>query len=106
MKKHFTYRVVWKRKGLDRKTRRYETERGARRFIRLLGAEPWMAFPDQWPPFSNGPDDYFCCAGYQCDCQGISIRDHFIEAREGMPELEYVLIQSREVSKWPEEGVK
>lgn len=51
------YRVVWLRAGLRAKAkeRQFRTLKGAERFARLFGPEPWTAF-------GKKPDDYLCCS--------------------------------------------
>lgn len=96
-KSKLQYRVVWKRKEMPEKRKRYETRAGAERFATLLGPEPWKIT-------GRGPDEQFCCSGYMCACGGITVREHFINGRENIPEIEYALIMCRSVqfSDWGE----
>lgn len=93
----YQYRVVWMRKEFQRypKKRNYETERGARRFMTLLGPEPWLAFDP-----NAKPDDLKCCGGYECNCQGLTNKE-FNDAKE-WGEVEWVRLERRKVSEWGE----
>lgn len=99
------YRVVWKRRGLKRKSKRYMSLKAAERRVRLLGPEPWTALDVQ-------PDDYVCCRGEradrECGCNGETWREHLLGARNGamyegdggMPPIEYVHIEKRPLAAW------
>lgn len=90
MKARHQYRVVWKRKGLSEKKKRYERLAFAQRFVTLLGPEPWKAL-------GRDPDERFCCSGRECGCGGVTVREHFLQHRESYPALEYVRIDQREI---------
>jgi len=85
------YRVVWKRNDLKQKTKKYTTLRGAKRFMILLGDEPWKAF-------DHDPEDYICCSGSDCGCGGQTVRNHFL--RKDQPKIEFVRLEQREVGEW------
>lgn len=97
----YEYRVVWKRRGLDQKSKRYASLKGAERRARLLGPEPWTAF-------GVDPDDQYCCSGHECGCAGRTWREQLLETRkqamysddDGMPSIEYIRIEKRPVAKW------
>ena len=87
------FRVVWKRAGLIRKTRQYQTRRGAERFAGLFGPEPWLLF-------GKDPDALNCCSDPMCGCTGCTVREDHKERRALYPPLEYVRIESRPVGEW------
>ncbi len=87
------YRVVWKRQGLDRKTKVYATRRGADRFISLLGPAPWEGL-------GREPDELYCCSGHECGCGGGTVRDRMLEDRKDMPPLESISLEQRPVGQW------
>lgn len=97
----YEYRVVWKRFGFDRKTKRYATLPGAQRRVRLLGPEPWTAL-------GVDPDEKACCSGHECGCGGLTYREQMLADRNGryyptetpMPECEYIRIERRLLSPW------
>lgn len=95
------YRVVWKRVGQRRKSKRFATLAAAERRVLLLGPEPWKAY-------NMEPNDRWCCSGYQCACEGMTAREYLLEARskptqsgdDGMPAIMYVEIEERPVASW------
>ncbi len=87
------YRVIWKREGIRRKTRTYATRKAAERWMILLGPEPWKYV-------DLPPDEVSCCDGYQCDCQGASVREMFEADRKKIPPLEYLTLEKRPVGQW------
>ena len=99
------YRVVWKRRGLKRKSKRYMSLKAAQRRIALMGPEPWVAL-------EVNPDDYHCHKGSsaynECGCDGLTWREHLLNARNqpsheedsGMPALEYAFIETRPLAPW------
>lgn len=95
------YRVVWKRDGCDRKTKRYVSKARAERFMALLGPDPFTAGKayGHWPPDAE-LDDIACCSGHECACGGLTIREHLAEERKDMPMLEWCRLETREVGKW------
>jgi hypothetical protein len=94
------YRVVWKRRGLKRKSKRYMSLKAAERRITLMGPEPWKAL-------GLDPDER-CCSGLECACGGRTHREILLEQRNGrmheddagMPPIEYVFIEQRPLAKW------
>lgn len=93
------YRVVWKRAGLARKTRRYVSRAKAERYMLLLGPEPWKFYA----PDREDPDELECCPGtppYECGCGGLTIRERAMAQREEMPALEYLRLEQRPVGVW------
>lgn len=104
MNQRYEYRVVWKRHGLHRKSKRYATRKGAERFALLLGPEPWKAL-------DVDPDQQHCCSGHpECACEGATWREHLLAKRtaggryseddSGMPGIEYIRIEKRPVADW------
>ena len=96
--RRYEYRVVWKRQGMKRKTRRYAHLKSAQRFVMLLGPEPWKAL-------NVDPDSPHCRSPEECTCQGGTWRDYLERGREGygpdgMPHIEYVHIERRLTFEW------
>lgn len=97
------YRVVWKRRGHPRRQKRFANLATAERRVRLLGPEPWTAYPE-----CRSPDDRYCCEGWQCGCEGKTWREYTLGARynasygehAGMDPLEYVRIERRPLAPW------
>jgi hypothetical protein len=92
----FEYRITWKRVDCPIKRRRYKVEAAARRFMVLLGPEPWLAYAR-----GRDPDGPACCSGCECGCGGITIRQRALDAREGQPPLEWMRLDRREVTATP-----
>ena len=93
------YRVVWKRDGYKEKTKLYWSKHYARRFLAIMGPEPWLAL-------GKGPDDLFCCKGYMCNCGGVTWQEALIADRANMPVLEYAFIEQRQVIQMEWEALK
>lgn len=95
----YEYRVRWLRVGGRVKTRVFQELRFARRFVALLGPEPWTAL-------GKDPDALFCCKGRredECACGGITWREHLLSKREGewgIAALMFAEIQRRRVEEW------
>ena len=98
----YEFRVVWKRRGMDRKTKRYATLKAAENRVLFMGPEPWLALKEE-------PDDRHCCSGYECGCGGKTWREYLLEQRTegkfgaddgGMPDIEYIRIERRALSPW------
>lgn len=98
------YRVVWKRRGLKRKSKRYMSLKAAERRITLMGPEPWKAL-------GLDPDER-CCSGLECVCGGRTNRERLLDDRkgsmyegdDGMPPLEYAYIEQRPLAAWQQLG--
>lgn len=90
------YRVVWKREGTRQKSRRFATKWGALRFLKLFGPSPWNAYS------CHNPDDYVCCSGRECACEGMTYRQQSEEMYTKMPILEYFHLEEREVGEFTE----
>lgn len=90
------YRVSWKREGLKVKRKRYATRKGAERFLRLFGPEPWTVYAGKY----TGPDDRVCCSGYECGCEGLTYREQAERDRREMPKLEWLRLEQRVVGSW------
>lgn len=97
MKEQTEYRVVWKRDGLTEKKKRYMNLVRAKRFVTLLGPEPWIAL-------GLDPDQYFCCSGRECGCGGTTVREHSEIQRKDIPAIEWVRIEKRKIAvgQWEE----
>ncbi len=99
------YRVVWKWKKYPTvdcennprtinpkpKNKRFATRKYAEKFMLLLGPEPWKYF-------SKNPDDYVCCRGNMCACDGKTYREQAEEKH--FTDLEYLRIECRDVGEW------
>jgi hypothetical protein len=86
------YRVVWKREGLDSKRRRFRSRASAERLILKLGPEPWKA----WGIEEGAPCPLH---RYADDCPG-TIGECCAAYANGLPPVEYVRLQVREVTPW------
>lgn len=91
------YRVTVKRVGLKPKHKVFRTRAGADARLLLLGPEPWKAF-------GKDPDARVCCSGYQCGCEGETVRGEMLSKRAGMPAIEFIAVSVRAVSDWVEES--
>lgn len=92
------FMVVWKRVGLKEKKKVYNTQKGADRFMTLLGDKPWLAFTDD-----DEGEKYMCCAGRMenyCGCGGKTWKEYCTEKQAAMPPIEYVKLQTRIVGNW------
>lgn len=90
------YKVVWKREGQRQKTKIYQTREGALARQTLLGPEPWKYV-------GRDPDELFCCdglSGSECGCGGVTVREHWLEAREDIPPIEILRVEWRSVGVW------
>ena len=85
------FRVVWKRDGCRRKTKRFRYLKVALRKVGTLGPEPWTAL-------GKDADAYHCCSGRECGCGGETWRTWF--AHLELPPLEYIFIEEREIGTW------
>ena len=96
------YRVVWKREGCSKRTKKFAQKKYADRFVRLLSD------PEPWKAYGYKGDDYVCCHGErdECGCGGMTYAESFNQKREGLPKLLEVKIEQREVGSWetPAEG--
>ena len=98
--KHVEYAVVWKRAECVAKRKKYRSRPLAERFMLLLGPEPWKRDADRMGR-PKDPDSYMCCSGYECGCGGISLRQHYLEARKDLPPLEWMRLEIRDVEESP-----
>jgi hypothetical protein len=99
----FEYRVIWKRQGMHRKSKRFATLKAAERRVRLLGPEPWTAF-------DRDPDEPWCsCRGsHECPCGGETLREKLLRERTegpdpdggGMPAIQEIRIERRVIAPW------
>ncbi len=91
------YRVIWKRERVRPKWRRFAGPASAARYCLLLGPEPCRGFSHS----ETDPDKPWCCSGYQCACQGQTVREKHEELQKDMPPLEWVpRIERRTVGRW------
>lgn len=81
-------KVTWKRAGNEPKSKRFIGMKRARRWLTILGPEPWLAHGQR-------PDDLNCCSGRECGCGGITVREHWESGREGLPPIEWIKIEKR-----------
>ena len=89
------YRVVWKREGVRRKVKRFASLKLAQRKMLLLGPEPWLGASEYG---KRDPERLNCCSGHECACGGLTVREWWEQL--GLPKLEYMHIERREVGKW------
>ena len=92
------WRVTWKRDGTKIKHKIYTNKASAKRFMVLLGPEPWKAVD-----FESVLDNFMCCNGRECRCGGITYRDYYEKAREGLPPIIEMYLESRFVDTWERE---
>lgn len=87
------YRVVWKREGLKKKIKRYSNYKSAFKWTLLLGPTPWLYF---------GKEELkkWCCSGNECACGGFTCKEYAESVANGMPKIEYIRIEEREVGEW------
>lgn len=84
------YRVVWQRAGLPKRRKLYETKRGVDAFVAKLNNPP-----------VESPDDYVCCSGWECGCQGVTNAEAHDQHYANMPRLIFgPVIESRPVGEW------
>jgi hypothetical protein len=91
------YRVVWKRKELSRKTRRFRSLKTAEKFRGVLTAG---STEERLLLLGKDPDAYYCCDGHECGCGGETNRESEEHYADGMPLLEYCVIEERPVGPW------
>jgi hypothetical protein len=97
------YRVVWKRSGMTRKSKRFASLKAAQKRAALMGPEPWTAL-------GVLPDDSAVCGCPRDECQheGETWRERLLAARNqgrypedsGMPAIEYIRIEQRPTVNW------
>jgi len=88
------YRVIWQREGQPRPmTKVYRTKRGAdTRYGILTSAEPWALL-------GHDANDYVCCSGHSCGCEGLTRREQTKKIRAESP-LKFARLETREVGEW------
>lgn len=95
------YRVVWKRVGHRRKTKRFARLATAEKFLVMLGPEPWRAYAFHRDGRPKDPEDVVCCGGWECGCGGQTVREQSDEMRKNMGPLEGIpVLECREVGPW------
>jgi hypothetical protein len=101
------YRVVWKRVACDvlsmeglitfnprSKIKRFRSLKTAKKFMLLLGPTPWEYF-------GKKKDDYVCCSGNYCACDGKTYGSQAqAKIDAGMPAIEYIRLEKREVGPY------
>lgn len=100
-KVRYEFRVVWKRRGLHQKSKRYQSLKAAERRVTFLGPEPWKAL-------GVDPDERYCCSGEECGCDGDTWREHLLRQRnqprfpddDPMPPIVSIRIEKRKLSPW------
>lgn len=93
----FEYRVVWKRRDLSKKERRYTRRATAERFaaiVRATTAEEVLRLR------GRDPDEEACCNRYSCGCGGRTYGENEREYQKELPPLEYCVIEERRVGPW------
>jgi len=88
------YRLVWKREGCEIKRRRFIHLKRVINFVKLLKNDK------PWEQFNENPDDYHCCSGYQCGCQGETVENYYKEKYRDYPQIEFIQTETREVGEW------
>lgn len=88
------YRVKWKREGLRAKRVKYASRKRAESRAAFLQSD------SPWEVLGLDPTGYHCCSGWECGCEGITVREYMEAERTRMPALEYVVIEQREVGPW------
>lgn len=96
----YEFRVVWKRRGMHQKSKRYANLKAAERRVLLMGPEPWLALELE--------PDAVCCSGLECGCGGRTNRERLLGERlqtrhpdeDPMPPIEYMRIERRPQSAW------
>ena len=97
----FEYRVVWKREGQRKKTRKSKSLKIIQKWLWLLGDTPWKAFGKE-------PDAHVCCAGgynEMCACGGITYEEQAEQKKAEQPKIEYIRVEYRHVGPWAEGGL-
>jgi hypothetical protein len=89
------YRVTIRREGNQAKQVTRGTAHGVRKLLLLLGPEPWRAYTDK------GPDDPWCCGGWECGCGGKTVREESDERRKDIPPVVAVSVERRAVTRTP-----
>jgi hypothetical protein len=89
------YRITWKREGNAPKSKLYARRSSVDRFLLILGPEPWLAFG------RTDPAELYCCDGYECGCDGETVREHFLGERKNFPPIEWITVQRRDVELGP-----
>jgi hypothetical protein len=90
----FEHRVVYKREGTRRKEKRFVRLATAQKLVHLLTSdEPWTAY-------GRSADAMACCHGWECGCEGLTVKQESDAARANYPPLEYVRIERRMVCDW------
>lgn len=97
------FKVVWRREGYARKSKTYETRRGADHMIAVLSGTFEEAFPNRDPSemqCCEMPED-FCTCRVDGGVQGKPVGEAWREYRERLPELvEGPSLLMREVGEW------
>ena len=94
------YRLKWKRAGRSERAKTFSGIPQLRRFLWLLGPEPWQAF-ETWKAGSR-PDDAWCCGGWECSCGGETFRERVENRREELKltPIQWIRIEARQVTAY------
>lgn len=94
MENKHEYRIIWKREGGKKKTKRFVYLKRTNNFIKLLrNDKPWEVFKEY-------PHDYFCCDGHECGCGGRTVFEEYQSTKEHMPKLECLYLERRAVGEY------
>jgi hypothetical protein len=103
------YRVTYKRAGREPRRHTCGNLGQLRRFLFLLGSEPWRGFSPDGSGNEADPDELVCCSGYECECGGLTWREQSDARREELKltPLQWVKVAARPIARyqpieWPE----
>lgn len=96
MKAAQEFRVKWWREGAGRpSTRIYQMRSAAQRLILILEGRLAEAFPD------TDPNDFACCSGRECGCEGETFAELWAERQDRFPPLiDGPHLEARPVGIW------
>lgn len=94
------FRITIKRAGREPRTVIRCSEASARKFLQLLGPEPWKVYA----PIEDDGDGLVCCSGQYCGCGGQTWREQADAKRKEYTPLQWVRVESRlrtwELTHW------
>jgi len=94
------YRITVKRAGRQPRVVLRYGEATARKYLTLLGPEPWKAYA---PPGADA-DTLQCCDGYECGCGGLTWGEASDEKRKHYTPIQSVTVEARvrvwELTRW------
>ncbi len=91
------YRVVWKREGLKRKTKRCVRLAKADGLAALLRAR---TAAEVLKLRGVDPEALNCCSGRECGCGGETNLEREEAYRDELPPLEYCFVEERTIGEW------